>query len=462
LGGLIGVVVTLVRANQPPPASSLAQVGGGATLPPTWTPTLTATITLTPTETLAPTATPSQTPVPPNPTAAAKMDQIEEEVADIRSLEPEGEVGRYVISASNVRPILEASFLASGGTQEELDDEARGLSALGLIKPTYNLYTNALNGLTDSLGGFYFPWSKELFVIGTNFNGIEHWIYSHEYAHALVDQYYSIGDAGVYPVCLDNLDRCLAVQALVEGDASLVMAQWLQQYATPQDVKDILAYNPPASILPEQFPPPYLVADSQFPYAQGLVFVSYVHGRSNWAGVNRIYDRLPASTEQIMHPSKYVSNEVPVDVEAPPLGERLGEGWRLLNANTLGEWTTYMLLAYGADVDAQIDDTQAKTAAAGWGGDTYQVFYRDETDESVLAAHWVWETAGDATQFQRAMGPYLDARFRGARLTRDDGVCYETNGQATCLFISGRETLWLLAPDQAILNTLLAEFPNFP
>jgi hypothetical protein len=361
-----------------------------------------------------------------------------------------------------VRPILEASFLASGGTQAELDDEARAYSALGLLKPTYNLYTNALNSLTDNLGGFFFPWSRELFVIGTSFNGVEHWIFSHEYAHALVDQHHSVTGEGVYPVCLENFDRCEAVRALVEGDASLVMAQWLQQYASPQDVRDILAYNPPLSLLPEQFPPPYLVADSNFPYVEGLTFVSYIHGRGNWTAVNRIYDRLPASTEQILHPSKYVSNEAPVVVAAPDLGETLGDGWRRIVSNTLGEWTTYMILAYGADVDAQIDDTQAKAAAAGWGGDTYQVYHRDESEESALAAHWVWETAGDATQFQRAMSPYLDARFRGARLTRDDGVCYETNGQATCLFTTGRESLWLLAPSQSILNALLASYPTFP
>ena len=462
LAGLVGVAVAFVRANQPPPAVSLQQVGGGATLPPTWTPTRTATVTLTPTETLVPSATPTQTPIPPNPTVVAKMDQIEIEVADIRGLDPKQTVSRYVISRSAVRPILEASFRASGGTQEELDDEARALSALGLIKPTYNLYTNALNGLTDSLGGFFFPWSHELFVIGTSFNGIEHWIYSHEYAHALVDQHHSVADAGVYPVCLENLDRCEAVRAVVEGDASLVMAQWLQQYATPQDVKDILAYNPPLTILPEQFPPPYLVANSQFPYAQGLAFIRYLHNRGNWAGVNKVYDRLPASTEQILHPSKYVANEAPVTVEAVPLGERLGAEWRLLSANSLGEWTTYMLLGYGADIEGQVEDSKAQAAAQGWGGDTYQVYYRDDTGESILAAHWVWDTAQDAGEFSRAMQPSLDARFRGARLTRDDGVCYEANGQATCLFTSGRGSLWLLAPDQTILNTLLAAYPNFP
>jgi hypothetical protein len=390
------------------------------------------------------------------------MDRIDKEVADIRGLPIQKDVGRYVISALRVRPILEGTFVSAGGSQEELSDEARALSALGLIKPTYDLYTNALNGLTDSLGGFYFPWSDELFVIGERFSGVEHWIYSHEYGHALVDQQFDIGDLGVYPLCEGDEQRCQAIRALLEGDATLVMDQWLEQYASPQDYQDIYAYRPPRQTLPEQFPPPYVYPDASFPYSQGLAFVTYLYQRGNWAGVNEAYARLPDSTEQILHPEKYLADEPVAKVSDPALGETLGADWRLVKSNSLGEWTTYLILAYGADFAAQMDDQSSREAAAGWGGDHYQVYFDDATEQTVMAAHWIWDTSADQAEFARLLKDHLEQRFRGAALSRTTGDCWGVNGQVSCAYSSGRQTLWFLTPDESIQDELLSQFPDFP
>ena len=396
--GFVGF--SMLQTLRPPSAGPAAATGFSQALPPSWTPTLTPTETPVPTVTPTPTPTSTPTLVPPDPTMEAMMQRIEAEVADIRGLEPTGPIERYVVSRSAVRPILETEFLANGGSQAVMDDGGRVLSALGLIKPTYDMYTNALNGLTDSLGGFFFPWSDEVYVIGSRFGGVEHFIYSHEYAHALVDQAYHVDAQGVYPECLSSSDRCQAIKALVEGDATLVMGLWWRQYASPSDYQDIQNYVPPQSTLPEQYPPQYAVLDSQFPYTVGLEFVSSLHDTGNWPEVNKAYTRWPESTEQIMHPEKYRAGEKPQEIAAPPMDQTLGEGWRKLAEDTLGEWTTYLLLGYGADVDAMVQDSVAVSAAKGWGGDRYQVYYHDETERTALAAVWGWDTAQDATQFR--------------------------------------------------------------
>jgi hypothetical protein len=179
----VAIVAYLFNANRQSrqqQAFSTAAAVAAFTLPATWTPTDTATIT--PTRTLRPTATLSPTPSPPvpNPTVLSEMDVIQQEVADVRGLEPlVSAIPRFLLSKAKVRPVLAAVFASGGGTQAALDDEARVLSALGLIKPTYNLYNNALNGLADNIGGFYLPWSDELYVIGTGFSGVERYIFSH-------------------------------------------------------------------------------------------------------------------------------------------------------------------------------------------------------------------------------------------------------------------------------------------
>jgi hypothetical protein len=419
--------------------------------PPTWTPTPTP----------APTSTRTATPFPTlNPTLLASMDRIEEQVADLRGLPIGDEVPRVLIRREAVEQTLR-QMLIEQGYAETLADQARSLSALGLIKPTYDLFKYAMNGLADNVGGFYIPWLGQLFVIGTRFGGVERFVFAHEFDHALTDQYFDIGALGVYPDCLSEGQRCAAIRALVEGDATLLMQQWWQQYAGPQDYQDILRYRPPSQTLPEDFPPPYVSRDLEFPYVAGLKFVESLHQRGNWAEVNRAYANLPDSTEQILHPEKYVDDEQPIEVAAPPLIDTLGADWRLIDDDVLGEWTTYLVLTAGADLAAQIPDDDALRASRGWGGDHYQIYYNDVISQTVLAAEWVWDTPRDATEFSLALSDHLAERFRGLRIDRGAGDCWESNQQTSCLFVTGDRTLWLLAPDRATLEAALTQYPDF-
>lgn len=474
LAGLVGGVIFLralsnmvrdrrAAAETAQAATTIAQQTAGApvALPPTWTPTPQPEATATPTFTLTPTATVTATPVTPDPTTSAEMEIIEAQVANLRGLPALGAPTTYLISSGQVRPYLEASFRAGGGTEAEVDDMARVLVALGLIRPDYDLYTNVLNSLSDSLGGFYLPWSDEIFVIGTRFSGVERWVYSHEFTHALVDQHHGIDSVGVYPLCELSQDRCRAIEGVVEGDATLLMTQWLEHYASSQDTNDILSYTPPSSTLPEQSPPPYTAPDISFPYVQGLSFVGHFYERGGWSEVDLLYDDLPSTTEQILHPAKYLSGEGPQPVPEADIAPLLGEGWRALDRNTLGEWTSYLLLAYGAEADSQLEPEVAQEAAAGWGGDHYSVFYRDEADEATVVARWVWDTQGDADDFARALRSVQDGRFHSNSVDLGRGDCWDSGDEVSCVLTAGQDTLWLLAPDRDLMSRLQAKFPEF-
>jgi hypothetical protein len=74
----------------------------------------------------------------------------------------------------------------------------------------------------------------------------------------------------------------------------------------------------------------------------------------------------------------------------------------------------------------------------------------------------VWDTPTDLKEFRTAIQFYLNERFRGAKIKdRTDGDCWEANNQATCLFVKNQATLWLVAPNQTILNAVLAQYPDF-
>lgn len=459
--GTLGARADVRSTAQAGTATARATLGASVGLPATWTPEPSSTPepTQPPTSTATATLTPS--PVPPSTAVLSEMSTIEAQVADLRGLSIESTPPAYLISAPKVRPFLEASFAAGGGSEAEIQDMSHVLVALGLTKPTYDLYTNILNGLTDSVGGFYLPWTKEIFVIGTRFSGVERWVFSHEFDHALVDQHYHLDQSGVYPLCQRTEDACNAIQALVEGDATLLMSQWFGQYATRSDILDVTNYKPPRHTLAEDSPPPYAGPNALFPYDQGAAFVEYLYSRGNWAEVNRAYQNLPASTEQILHPEKYIRGEKPVDVNPKNLAPTLGEDWRSLASDTLGEWTSYLLLAYNADNASQINPTQAQQAAAGWGGDSYQVYYDDATQSTVLAAQWAWDTAKDAGEFNSALGKVLEMRYRGGVIEGGQGSCWAANGEESCLLTGHNSTLWIEAPQGDLMDRLLALYPEF-
>jgi len=469
LAGGVGLGFALLGGSPvaPDPGPTQPLVAGATSaatavvLPPSWTPTSTPTIT--PTRTPEPTSTPTPTPTlaPPNATQMASLGIIQQNVEDLRGLGFQGEVSAYLITRLKARTVLEDIYRSAGGSEAQLEDEKRELVALGLVKPTYNLIDTVLNSLADAVGGFFDPLTKRLFIIGGGLGAVERFVYSHEFAHALVDQHFPFDRLGAYPVCQRDQDQCRAITGLVEGDATLVMSQWLP-YASPQDFLELSDYTPPKQALPEQFPPPFAVKDSEFPYQHGTAFVRSLHDRGNWAEVNRAYANLPLSSEQILHPEKYLAGERPQEVHPPALEGSLGEGWRPLANDTLGEWGTYLLLGYSADLDAQLLDGTALSAAQGWGGDRYLVYYQEATQQTLLAALWRWDNDPEAVEFHQALHQHLNSRFRGLTLLRSAGACWQAPDQVSCIYQRGSGVLWILAPDEAVLDSVLGAYAGFP
>jgi hypothetical protein len=434
------------------------------TLPPEWTRTPTPTISPTPTITSTPTQTQTPTFAAPNETVQAAMDKVMQQVEDLRGLEMSDPLPVYIVTSQQAERVLQAE-LERTGYAATIENESKALVALGFIKPTYDLSKYALSRLADGVLGFYMPTQRTVFVIGNRFGGMEKWTFSHEYDHALVHSHYpAVGIMEDDPLCAGDSQRCEAIRALVEGDAVLLMVQWYLQYANAYDIEDIFeaigGNQMPFSLPPEDNTPPYVGPVVDFPYMVGADFVSYFYQRGNWARVNKLYENLPISTEQILHPAKYEKGEKPVVMDLPDLPAVLGESWTLAKSDTLGEYMTFLLLAYGADAFAQISDTQAEKASAGWGGDHYLV-YSSEDGRVLLSAEWTWDTDADAADFHSRLKEHLDMRFRGAKVDAPAGDCWMMNDDTTCVFRKGRDTLWILAPDMDLIGIVRSAYGGY-
>jgi len=472
--GLIILVVGIwgYRALFAAPASMAQVTTQTSQIDAQTTPTPVPTSTPASTATDVPSITPTPSPtLPPTPTSApldadtlAQMDEIQIQVAAMRELVPLSTVSRSVISQDAVRPILESIYLEHS-TREDVADQVHVLSTLGLIEPFFDLYSKAISEIGEGIGGFYVPGKDELYVIGETFSGIERFVYAHEYTHALTDQHYSLDSVGVYPVCLSNSDRCQAIAALVEGDATYLMYQWLETYGTEDDINDIIAaqYAPlDRTISRLDLPPPYAVREVQFRYGESTEFIDHLYQIGKWQMINPAYETLPQTTEQILHPEKYQVREAAKPVEIPDLQVVLGESWRLLASDTLGELGTEIVLGYSFNGLTRIDLEIAKQAAAGWGGDHYQMYYKGTTNGRVLAAAWTWDTRTDADQFWAAISEYLHLRYLKKSIDHPEGLCWEkTIEENTCIFQRGSDVLWIISPDMETLELIRSQFQLF-
>jgi len=435
-----------------------------ATLPATWTPQPSSTPRPTglPTDTPPPTNTSTPFPLPPD--TLAEMDLIQKQVAVLRDLSLAEDVNTEIMPKLKLRYLTYDLFLTDAYLAS-LPDEGRVLAALGFIDAGYDITEPKANDIVDFIGGLYVPEEKKINVIGTGFYGIEKYIYAHEYTHALQDQHFDLNGLGVYPECIKPEQTCLAIRALVEGEADYVQNLWLLQFPPEFELNDILRFNPPSRLFQQdaQPPPPYFGMESMFPYLLGHDFVDYLYQQGGWEAVNQAYKDLPTTTEQILHPEKYMSGEGMVAVNDPNLSEILGPPWRLLKQDALGEWESYLLLGYGSEPNAQLFDDIASIAAEGWEGDSYQVYYNDETDQSLLTAHWIWESTTDTGEFYTALKDSLAGRFMYAAVDGPgNGDCWFYQGQFSCIYKTSLDVLWLYAPDLTILEQLKAQFPQYP
>jgi len=345
----------------------------------------------------------------------------EKVVPVIRKLEFKESVQPRFMNRNELRSYMTNEFQKEY-TPEELKLTDRSLKVFGLVPNSIDVRELQINLLTEEVGGFYNPDTKEMYLIreevkkgnfltrlfsGPEFSPEEQRItLSHEMTHALSDQHFDL--QSLDKIANGNDDMSLAISALIEGEATLVMMSEIFN-----DNSDVTKLSPDRIDLVFQVmnmvtplfggrtlraAPKIFRETLIFPYHQGCVFVLRLTNKDGWDAINRAFHEPPISTEQILHPEKFAINrDDPTAIELPKIEQSLGGKWKLLGQNTLGELQTQILFE---------SSPNGKTAAEGWDGDRYSVL---ERDDGHLALAWftTWDSAADARQFSDVAVPWF-------------------------------------------------------
>lgn len=386
---------------------------------------------------------------------------IESDVSQIRQLQGDNEnFTRVLLSPQELEERVKSDFL-NDYTEEDIRRDLLVLSSFGLLEPNFDLVGLYEQLLSEQVAGFYDDDTKEMVVVqGQEFGGSEKATYAHEYTHTLQDENYDLKNGLKFDdePCEADTERCAAVQALLEGDATLAEEIWLIEYSTNQDKLDILEFYDSYSSPVYDSAPEFLQEDFLFPYLQGRSFVQYFVDQFGWDRITGLYQNPPVSTEQILHPEKYPDDK-PIPVPLPDLVNSLSGEWIEIDRNVLGEWYTYLLLSRGLSPNAQLNDQTGASAAEGWGGDTYLVLLNASTNDEILVHSAVWDSPEDGLEFASAFIDYADLRYLSTHNQVDENLWEWNTADAHVSFqvdLNSGSTLWIVAPDEQITRQIRA------
>jgi hypothetical protein len=263
---------------------------------------------------------------------------------------------------------------------------------LGLLADTVRIRSLLLGLYAEQVAGYYDPDSLTLYAVEGAEGAQLRLVLAHELVHALQHEQLPLERL---LKDLSSADRLAASQAVLEGHATIAMlGVMVPDRASLLDPQFWRLYREQVKAAQTSMPvfrsaPLVLQEGLIFPYLAGAEFMRW------WEGLGRgrplpLPDELPQSSEQILHPDRYLAGDGPVTVRFADSAAGV------MHEDTMGElelaiWTAE--LRGGGEVLTGLP--------LGWGGDRFRV-YRTP-DGPALVLHTVWDDSVSARRF--ATGP---------------------------------------------------------
>jgi hypothetical protein len=348
-----------------------------------------------------------------------------------RHLQLKHPVPTRALGPAEIAAVVDADLMRTFPPGDRARTEAT-YELVGLVPSGTRLEPAMERMLTTQLAAFYDPHTKvlvvakqavvgrgaglRLFATVTGRDLVGELVVSHELTHALQDQYWGL-PADSEPATASNTDRLLARRALLEGDATwasfaTVSGGTLDEATRTRVLRQMSGLSAElATALPDV---PSLLRDAlAFQYQGGTIFVDRLLARGDWAAVDRAQADPPASTEQVLHPERYLASkrDEPTAVVLGITPALRSAGYQLALADTLGELVMRSLFA------RVFPPEQAARIAEGWDGDRLVAFARGQ--DLVVAWMSVWDTERDAVEFADSITqamPATSVERRGRRV----------------------------------------------
>jgi hypothetical protein len=374
-----------------------------------------------------------------NAALVAATQDVLKETSDLRQLS----ILRAVQSSTQSRGEIERAVIKNLDEDTSSRDTHAAevtMKKLGLAPADFHYRALMIRVLTEQVAGYYEPKTRQFHLADWIDVDGQRPVMAHELTHALQDQHFDLGRFEHWPK--GDSDAELAAHALIEGDATLAMVLYIT--SNPMRALSFLKSLGGLGVETKELDqaPRVLRESLLFPYQEGLNWTRALYKQGGWAEVSQAFSALPQSTEQILHPEKYLAHEAPVKVTLPDITSLLNgrslrsaaaasklqsrPSWKRLTSDVDGEWGTYLLLDQFLKLPAE-----SRRAAAGWAGDRYAV-YESSNGQVVYASISAWDTETDAREFYDAYVKRVELRYDGAQMVPRSGnattsISWKTN-----------------------------------
>jgi hypothetical protein len=390
--------------------------------------------------------------------AARRIEQLGRSAGEVRELPKQQEIPLNFLDEAQMASYLRQ--LRSDSEEREFVERQQALlAAVGVAPGSGEADPEPVQARAKNVVGFYDRTDGQVYI-GPAGRAAEEPDVSliHQYAHALIDQHF---DLQSFATGVLSADAIRARDALVEGDAMAVLALRGFGGLERADLDDLAEHLSAAELTDYEG---YLASPSMdqlfvFPYREGARFVGALLENGWWPAVNAVYRDPPVSTEQILHPEKYleIPRDEPRTVLLPDLREDLGEDWRLVTQDVLGE------LVLRAHLDHYLKDSEEAVAVAGgWDGDL-AALWEDQEGNQILVMSSAWDSTAEATAFARTYVDLIDRRLRGAERVRraivpPGGRWWRGDDENAYLRRQSDSVLIIWTPDTETMEQVLSVF----
>jgi hypothetical protein len=377
-------------------------------------------------------------------------DAVLKETSELRELS----ILKAVKSGAQSRADIERMIiknLDNDTTPAEMHAAEVLLKAFGLAPKEFAYRTFLIKLLTEQVAGYYDPKAQQFYLADWIELDGQKPVMAHELTHALQDQHFNLKRFEKWPK--GDSDAELAAHALIEGDATLAMTLYMAK--NPLIALAFIRSLGAQEAASEQFKlaPRALRESLVFPYEQGSAWATQLYRRGGWEMVSQAFNKLPQSSEQILHAEKYFAYEAPQKLMLPDFKTALGPAWKRIDNDVNGEWGCYLILDEFLN-----NETESKRAAGGWGGDRFVLYETGKADEIFVAQLTAWDTALDAKEFFDAYSKRTAKRYPDAKqlLSTTERVEWQTpSGQIAMELRGSRVAILEGIPAKAKKDALL-------
>ena len=304
---------------------------------------------------------------------------------------------------------------------EDLRIQEIALKKFGLVPQDFKLASSMVDIMAEQAEAFYDYKQKKLFLVDADpTSPIEKAALIHELAHALADQYFELEK---FIRRGKNDDSALARMAVMEGQATWIMYEWMASGAGQS-----LRKNPAlaamvgsrSGAMASQYPilsaaPLYMRASLLFPYSEGLRFQQAVIEKLGNEGFTEVFKHPPVDSQQIIHPEKYFDRVMPAEVKVPRLANE-NQFKELLEAS-VGEFDHAVLF------EQYIDRETADTLSPKWRGGAVRLLEHKKDKHVVMGYASQWKTPDDAREAFAAYKNVLKGKWKSFSNVREtDGL----------------------------------------